>query len=536
MHTCILPSKHLTGLWAILHKSSCNVHGNLCTSGVLYLQPAPSSSDLNLDALRQLNAAVIGQAPASRPVTLDPPRGIWTDQLPSFIKPRSFLQVNPPLPNAPLDVVWTAMHKRHDETCEKLLDACRHKPVVFSLKMLAEAFGNTSTREQGVHSSKKMHIKWKQFWVEDVLAGLLLRAQAEHMYEPSTLSRLPETLTAPLTDEATGLCAGMLHLSPSEVTFGALYVHFLAHVQSYLQSFQDYKVNVCELGKYLAGVFNATPSREAVPTKPTQQAAMINFWTNDALAAYLLSSLVKLLGREPVYPETAEMHEQSPDTSASNVPGSPSNMLLTTSVAATAPVADVSPASKKGGVIVLEPDADAESAPPFDSHWLMGSAPAALSKLAAKLQMCQRKGAARAVAAMEAAAVEMRGNDDATWQFLRTFSALPDEVSPWDDTAPPAETDGLKAEQEHVKTVGGLRKHGFNGLVATAPCFPCLVYLSSPITESCAALSSGCCTYGQNAQHGRQAGTRSFQSVPSHWLAAYKLLWSCNNKVCVPLR
>lgn len=348
------------------------------------------------------------------------------------------------------------MHKRHDDTCEKLLEACRHKPVVFSLKMLAEAFSNTSTREQGIPSSRKLHTKWKQFWVEDVFAGLVLRAQAELMYEPSTLVRLPESLTAPLAEDATNLCAGMLHLSPSEVTFGALYVYFLAHVQAYIQSYQDYKISVYELGKHLAGFFNLTLSREAVANRPTQQATMITFWSNDALAAYLLSSLVKLLGGDPVYPETADLHEQSPDTSASNGLGSPTNVLGSPSAALTPPAVGPSPASKKNSVIVLEPDADAESAPPFDSHWLLGSAPEALSKLASNLLACQQKGRSRVVAAVEEIAVDIRDKDDATWQFLRKFAALPADVSPWDGSMSPVDINGkMSADQEEVKAAAG---------------------------------------------------------------------------------
>lgn len=414
---------------------------------------------MNLEALRQLNATVTAPNPPAGPASLDPPREV-TATPPTYIKPRSFLAYNPPPEGTPLHVVWTAMHKRHEETCEKLLDACRHKPVVFSLKMLAEAFTNTSTREQRKQHSRKLHSKWKQFWVDDLLAGLVLRAQAELMYEPSTLARLPEPLTAPLTDDAALLCAGMLHLSPSEVTFGALYVHFLAHVQSFIRSYQDYKVNVYELGKHLAGFFNATLSREAVAVRHTQQADVIDFWSNDALAAYLLSSLVKLLGGDPVYPEKADMREQSPDTSASNALSSPTKVwdrcapqvVGSPSAASTPPAVGPSPASKRETVIVLEPDADAESAPPFDTHWLLGSAPQALSKLASKLQACQHRARPRVVAAVEEAAVDIRDNDAATWQFLRKFAALPADVSAWDASPPPVEANGkTSADQEEVK-------------------------------------------------------------------------------------
>ncbi|KAL3160999.1 hypothetical protein ABBQ38_009386 [Trebouxia sp. C0009 RCD-2024] len=423
------------------------------------LQATTPSSDVNLEALRQLNATVTAPNPPAGPASLDPPREV-TATPPTYIKPRSFLAYNPPPEGTPLHVVWTAMHKRHEETCEKLLDACRHKPVVFSLKMLAEAFTNTSTREQRKQHSRKLHSKWKQFWVDDLLAGLVLRAQAELMYEPSTLARLPEPLTAPLTDDAALLCAGMLHLSPSEVTFGALYVHFLAHVQSFIRSYQDYKVNVYELGKHLAGFFNATLSREAVAVRHTQQADVIDFWSNDALAAYLLSSLVKLLGGDPVYPEKADMREQSPDTSASNALSSPTKVwdrcapqvVGSPSAASTPPAVGPSPASKRETVIVLEPDADAESAPPFDTHWLLGSAPQALSKLASKLQACQHRARPRVVAAVEEAAVDIRDNDAATWQFLRKFAALPADVSAWDASPPPVEANGkTSADQEEVK-------------------------------------------------------------------------------------
>ena len=430
---------------------------------MLFVQATTHASDVNLEALRQLNASVTAPASSARPASLDPPREIWSSA-PTAIKPKNFLQnyaPQDPHPEVPLDtaephVEWTAMHKRHDDTCEKLLEACRHKPVVFSLKMLAEAFSDTSTREHRIPSSKRLHSQWKQFWVQDVLAGLVLRAQAELMYEPSALDRLPEPLTAPLTEDATKLCAGMLHLNTSEVTFGALYVHFLAHVQSYVQSYQGYRVNVCELGKYLGGFFHPTLSREAVLPRSTQHANMLIFWSTDALAAYLLSSLVKLVGGEPVYPETADIHEHSPDTSASNVLGSPTNMLHSPSAAVTPGAGGPSPASEKESVIVLEPEADAESAPPFNSHWLLGSAPQALSKLASVLMTCKRKDRFKVLATVEEIAVDIRDKDDATWQFLRKFAALPADATPWDDASVPAiDADGrVNAEQEQVKAAG----------------------------------------------------------------------------------
>ena len=430
---------------------------------MLSVQAATQASDVNLEALRQLNASVTAPAPSARPVSLDPPREIWS-LAPIAIKPKKFLQNYGPLdpqPEVPLDtaephIVWTAMHKRHDDTCEKLLEACRHKPVVFSLKMLAEAFSDTSTREHRVPSSKRLHSQWKQFWVQDVLAGLVLRAHAELMYEPSTLDRLPEPLTAPLTDDATKLCAAMLHLNTSEVTFGALYVQFLAHVQSYVRSYQGYRVNVCELGKYLGGFFHPTLSREAVLPRSTQLADMLIFWSTDALAAYLLFSLVKLVGGEPVYPETAELHEQSPDTSASNVLGCPTDMLHSPSAAVTPKAGNPFPASQKKDVIALEPEADAESAPPFDSHWLLGSAPQALSKLASTLMTCQRKDRSRVLATVEEIAVGIRDKDDATWQFLRKFAALPADAAPWDDVSVPSvDANGrLSTEQADAKAAG----------------------------------------------------------------------------------
>ena len=424
---------------------------------------AATHADVNLEALRQLNASVTIPAPSTRPASLDPPREIWSSP-PTAIKPKNFLkdyapldsQAEMPMDTAQPHVMWTAMQKRHDNTCEKLLEACRHKPVVFSLKMLAEAFTDTSTREHRVPGSKRLHSQWKHFWVQDVLAGLVLRAQAELMYEPSTLDKLPEPLTAPLTEDATKLCAAMLHLNTSEVTFGALYVHFLAHVRSYVQFYRGYRVDVCELGKYLGGFFHPTLSREAVLQRFTQQTDMLLFWSTDALAAYLLSSLVKLVGGEPVYPETAEMHEQSPDTSASRVLGGPTNLFHRSSAAVTPRAGGPSPATEKEGIIVLEPEADAESAVPFDSHWLLGSAPQALSKLASTLMKCRRKDRSRVLATVEEIAVDIRDKDDATWQFLRKFAALPADATPWDHASvPPVDAnDRVSAEQEEAKAAG----------------------------------------------------------------------------------
>ena len=390
------------------------------------LQRTHQDAEVNMEALRRLNAASQEADSAATP------RDIWarSKDAPHPAKPISFLYDTPPADNSPA-AVWAALQKKSNKTSENVLHACKYKPVVFSLTLLAKGFCDSRKRQEKQPNSRKLHAAWVEFWNTDVLAGLVLRAQAEHMYEPAFRSRLPEPLTARLTDGATSISAAMLHLDPSEVTWGALYVYFLARVSAYLQSCRGCTVNVQTLGRYLAGFFQPTLSSEAGSPGPVQHTAMVHFWSNDALAAYLLSSLVRLLGGEPSYSDMADMLDNAPETDASNVLRSPSTAPRPAVLAATPTSID--------RPIVLD---DAESEAPHDSHWLLRSAPKALTDLSDDLRKLQQHDGPAAITAVQKAAVHLRESDNETWQFLRQFAGLPEDTGPWDDPLPPKAANG----------------------------------------------------------------------------------------------
>ena len=371
-----------------------------------------------------MNAAVTGQAAAHKADHVTP-RGI-TSKPPAPVKPVSFLHDFKSVASVP-HAAWTAMRRRNDNTCEALMAACKHRPVVFSLSLLSKALCDSRKRQEGLPNNRKLHAAWVQFWNTDVLAGLVLRAQAELMYEPAALSILPQPLTAPLTDDATAVGAAMLHLSLEEFTWSALYVHFLAQTRSRLLQLDkgDLKVNLQDLGEYLSGIFQPSMSRAAAKPKATDAGeALAHFWSNDALALYLLWSLVKLTGRDydPQWPDTFEVREGTPEISASNVPRTP---LTVPGPVALAPTSVDAP-------IVLD---DAESDPPHNPHWLLGHAPEALKGLSSQLSSLEHCTAASAISAVEKVALRIRDKDNATWQFLRQFASLPEDKSSWDADA-----------------------------------------------------------------------------------------------------
>ncbi|DBA85049.1 TPA: hypothetical protein ACH3X2_005780 [Trebouxia sp. C0005] len=389
--------------------------------------------DVNLEVLRQMNAAMSGLAAAHKADHVIP-RGI-TSKPPAPVKPVSFLHDFRSDARVPY-AAWAEMRRKNDSTCEALMAACKHRPVVFSLTLLSKALCDSRKRQEGLPNNRKLHAAWVQFWNTDVLAGLVLRAQAELMYEPAALSILPQPLTAPVTDDATDVCAAMLHLSPQEFTWSALYVHFLAQTRSCLLQLDkgDLKVNLQDLGKYLSGIFQPSLSRAAAKPKAAEAGeALAYFWSNDALAMYLLWSLVKLTGRDydPQWPDTPEFRESTPDISASNVPRTP---LTVPRPVALAPTSIDAP-------IVLD---DAESDPPFNPHWLLKHAPGALNGLSSQLSSLEHYTAASAISAVERVAQRIRDKDNATWQFLRKFASLPEDKSLWDADASAKVVNGME--------------------------------------------------------------------------------------------
>ena len=389
-----------------------------------------------------MNAAVPGQAAASKDDSVTS-RGI-TAMPPTPVKPVSFLHDAQPQDKT-RQAAWAAMQIKNDKTCEDLLVACKHRPDVFSLSLLTKAFCESRRRQKDVPNNRKLHAAWVLFWNTDVLAGLVLRAQAELMYEPAALAVLPHPLSAQLTEDATAVCAAMLRLNPLELTWSALYVHFLAHVRSYLVESDkgDYQVNLQDLGKHLSAFFKPTMSREAGSQHPAEQPASAHFWSTDALALYLLFSLVKLVGKEytPQWPDAPDVREGTPDISASNVLRSPSAAALHSPQNAPKPAA-VAP-TMRDAPIVLD---DAESDPPHDSHWLLKHAPGALSGLSKQLSSLRHHQGPAAIAAVEMAALRMRDEDPATWLFLQRFAALPEDQSPWDAPASPEAANGLDTD------------------------------------------------------------------------------------------
>ncbi len=380
-----------------------------------------------------MNAAVSGQAAAHKADHVTP-RGI-TSKPPAPVKPVSFLNDSRPEDRVP-HAAWAAMRRKNDNTCEALMAACKHKPVVFSLSLLTKAFCDSRKRQEGLPNNRKLHVAWVQFWNTDILAGLVLRAQAELMYEPAALSILPQPLTAPLTDDATAVCAAMLNLSPQEFTWSALYVHFLAQTRSRLLQLDkgDLKVNLQDLGEHLSGIFQPSMSRAAAKPKAADAGeALPHFWSNDALAMYLLWSLVKLTGRDydPQWPNTPEIREGTPEISTCNVLRTPLTVPRPVTLAPTSVDAP----------IVLD---DAESDPPYNPHWLLRHAPGALKGLSRQLSSLEHYTAASAISAVERVALRIRDKDNATWQFLRQFASLPEDKSSWDADASAKAVNGME--------------------------------------------------------------------------------------------
>ena len=421
------------------------IANNVC----LILQLGAADPDVNVEVLRRMNAAVTGQA-AFHKADHVTPRGI-TSEPPAPVNPVSFMHDFRSDARVP-DAAWAAMRRKNDNTCEALMAACKHRPVVFNLSLLSKALCDSRRRQEGLPNSRKLHAAWLQFWNTDILAGLVLRAQAELMYEPAALAILPQPLTAPVTDDATAVCAAMLHLSPQEFTWSALYVHFLAQTRSRLLQLDkgDLKINLQDLGEYLSGIFQPSMSRAAA--KPSRAAAnatdageaLAHFWSNDALALYLLWSLVKLTGRDydPQWPDTPEIREGTPEISASNVPHTPSTEPRPVALAPTSFDAP----------IVLD---DAESDPPYDPHWLLGHAPGALKALSSQLSSLEQQTAASAISAVERVAQRIRDKDNATWQFLRQFASLPEDKSSWDADASARAVNGIEndtAADGHIDT------------------------------------------------------------------------------------
>ena len=368
-------------------------------------------------------------------------RSIWTTA-PSPVKAQSFLHDHPPVDNTPA-AAWAAFQKKNDTTVENLLKSCKFPPVILNLSLLAKSFCDTRKRVEKQPNSRKMHNTWVEFWNKDVLAALMLRAQAEHMYQPAFLKKLPAPVTAVLKQDAIDLCAPMMHLQPSEFTWAALYTYFLEHASAYITSCKSYTIEVAPMGRHMAHFFQPSVSRLANLSPGTKQQSLVNFWSSDALALYLLSSLVKLLGCQPKFPETADVPQDAADTSASNVlrsplkgppkPTTPGTAAGIKATVAAVPTIDNQPI----------PD-DAESAPSLDSHWLVAKAPAVLSALAQKLLRLNEDPGATAVGVVEEAASKIREQDRASWKFLQQFSALPEDRTPWDD--PPPEKAANSAE------------------------------------------------------------------------------------------
>ena len=406
------------------------------------LQIPVTQADLSLAALRELNEAD-GQT-RTLASQHDPTAAVRTfsSKAPSFVKKSTFLspdkrskqEVTSPGPKGPSQsplkkqADWPALEAILNQACAKLQDVCKHKPNVFSLSLLTQAL---CTAGNIVHGPPKIS-RWVEYWQTDVLAGLLLRAKAESLYQHSAADSLPQGLNANLSDTATARCAAVLHLQPSEVTWAAVYVHFLDEARAFLQTNRENAVDVFLMGTHLAKLFRPQNSQEA--TSPTPVLSPVgsppsspqphfhphdNFWAHDALAGYLLASLIRLLDRQPMYPDMPE----------AILPNEISLMVRPAAAGPNTPPPPPSnghpkqrPQSQMGiqGQLSVKADlqADAESAQPHDTCWLLTEATAALKKLADQIKRYIAQDATAAMAAVERLALALQDQKPEVLQFL----------------------------------------------------------------------------------------------------------------------
>ena len=395
-----------------------------------------TQADLSLAALRELNEAD-GQT-QTLASQHDPTAAVRTfnSKAPSFVKKSAFLTPNKrssPSPNGPFHspskakIDWPALEAVFDQACTKLQDVCKHKPNVFSLSLLTQAL---CTAGNITHGAPKMS-RWVEYWQTDVLAGLLLRAKAEGLYKHCAADTLPQALSANLSDTATARCAAVMHLQISEVTWAAVYVHFLDEARAFLQTNRESFVEVFPLGTYLAKLFRPQNSQEAASPTPMTPVGSPpsspqphfyphdNFWAHDALAGYLLASLIRLLDRQPMYPDMAEVMLPN-DTS-----------LMVRPVAAEPNTPPPSPSNGHSkqqpqpqvgikGQLPVKADlqADAESVQPHDTRWLLTEATAALRKLADQINRYNMQEAPAAMAAVERLALALQDQKPEVLHFL----------------------------------------------------------------------------------------------------------------------
>lgn len=374
------------------------------------LQIPVTRADLSLAALREMNQA---DAQASE-VQHDPNAAVRTFSTgaPAYVKPGAFLQAKTPKPPSK---DWVGLEAVFDHACAQLQEICKHKPNVFSLSLLAKAL---CTAGKLSHESTKI-VRWADFWQNEVLAGLLLRAKAESLYEFDPADRLPQSLKVALSLSATAHLASVLRLQPSEVTWAAAYVHLLDETKAFLQTHKESPVNVFGLGQHLSKLFQPGSSQEAMSPTPVVSPVgspqnmkdpdpqkthhpFYYFWTHDALAAYLLASLIRLLGREPAYPDMPE----------AGLPNATSRQTRS----------GIRTRSKT--LYKADVEADAESAPPHDTRWLLTEASVALYSLGTEVSKYKHQDGTAAMAAVERIALQMQEQKPGVLQFLGEVANL----------------------------------------------------------------------------------------------------------------
>lgn len=404
-------------------------------------------ADLSLAALREMNQAEGQSTDAQHDATAAV--RTFRPNVPNPVKIHMFLvdkngnETPFPADHPRVRTDWTGLEAVLDYACAQLQGICQHKPNVFSLSLLAQALCTAGKLTQRADSKKLP--RWVDFWRSEVLAGLLLRAKAESLYEFSHTDRLPNSLTVKLSEAAAVQCAGMLHLQQGEVTWAAVYIYFLNEARAFLDTHKANPVNVFALGQHLAKLFH--PRSSQLATSPTPNASPESlgspqsspntrypheyFWTHDALAGYLLASLIRLMGREPAYPDMPE--KALPNDSSVMVrpgmgrvpsflaPPSP-HPLAGQPKTAKQPKTEMNARSLTTSAADLQ--ANAESAQPHDSHWLLTEASASLRHFAGQIEKYTRQDANAAVAAIERLALQMQEQQPEVLQFLREVANI----------------------------------------------------------------------------------------------------------------
>ena len=282
---------------------------------------------------------------------------------------------------------WEILHQEFSRVCESTLQLCaeNHTPLSFSLKLLVQMLVGWYTSPDQPDESIS------HFWNTDLLAALLLRSLADQLYANRPAKDRPELVLALMSEASIAQAALLLQLPPQEVSWSALYAHFLQLCRQQVARSTNGIVNLSDLGSHLVAhlymrsdtaasqggselqqppqlqsedgeVQPVSAVSAASHVQADQQTDAVAFWTQDTLALLLLQSVITRFHGRPqlagVEPEQLEMQamekiarEQLPALTVSI--GKPAKPRFTPEPTA-APVAGTPPSARPLGPVEID--------------------------------------------------------------------------------------------------------------------------------------------------------------------------------------